>query len=455
MAKVLEPPKVGIPSQEILHGIEKNAGLNGIVGESLRKHLYWTEIKYKLEANPDLKNINVADIWAVVKLLRRANLKNLRIGGMDLKFAVSDEIERWVYTIHDGLKSVARGNIFNPKTDVGERFIRESLMEEAIASSIMEGANTTRRVAKDMLNENRPPKNKEERMVSNNYRTMEFIRGLCSSNDSKITPELVISIQAMLTEGTLEHPEDVGKLRDTNEIVVGDKMRISKDYQPPDYHAIRAGLKGLCEFANDNRVFIHPIIKACVIHYFVGYLHPFNDGNGRTARALFYWHMIRQGYDLMEIMPISTVIRRSPGLYAESYQRCEFDENDVTYFIRYKLEVLEKALKLTTDYIREKLNEYEALVKRAKLEEQLNYRQVDILQKALNRPSKGITISEVQNLYGVVYQTARADLLKLAELGYLEQRKAGHKFMFTPPKDIKTLISPKSVPRGRNNFSNL
>jgi Fic family protein len=433
MAKVIKPPIVSSPKEAILQELERNTTLSRIITESVRDHLYWTEVKYKLEAKT--ANIKPEDVWSVIKFMRKPNSRIVKIGGFEIKLSIPDGIDARIHNIDNRLKNIERGNIFSPETDVGERFIRESLMEEAIASSIMEGANTTRRIAKDMLNENRKPKNAEERMVSNNYRTMEFIREM----EDKITPEAIINIQAMLTEGTLKHPEDVGKLRTTDEIVVSDQRDISKDYIPPSHEKIRIGLEGLCSFANEGNE-MHPLLKACIIHYFIGYLHPFNDGNGRTARALFYWFMIKSGYRLMEIMPISTIIRKSPGIYAESYRRAELDENDVTYFIRYNFTVLEKALKQTKEYIEERLREYETLLKHAKLGEKLNERQVDILQKALKRPEKGIAIAEVQNLYGVVYQTARTDLLKLAHLGYLEKRKVRHKFVFMPPKNLKKLL---------------
>ncbi len=51
--------------------------------------------------------------------------------------------------------------------------------------------------------------------------------------------------------------------------------------------------------------FIHPVIRAILLHFMLAYDHPFVDGTGRTARALFYWSMAHQGYWLMDFISIT------------------------------------------------------------------------------------------------------------------------------------------------------
>jgi Fic family protein len=73
----------------------------------------------------------------------------------------------------------------------------------------------------------------------------------------------------------------------------------------------------------------------------LGYDHPFLDGNGRTARALFYWAAANNGYWLMEFISISQIIKQSPAQYGKSFLYSEYDENDVTYFIVHQLSVID------------------------------------------------------------------------------------------------------------------
>lgn len=98
-------------------------------------------------------------------------------------------------------------------------------MDEAIASSQIEGAATTRRVAKEMLRTGRPPQTRGERMILNNFRTVSRIGDL---GDKPLTTSVLLELQASLTEGTLADPGEVGRLRtpiDDDDIIVGDGLK--------------------------------------------------------------------------------------------------------------------------------------------------------------------------------------------------------------------------------------
>lgn len=99
-------------------------------------------------------------------------------------------------------------------------------------------------------------------------------------------------------------------------------------HTPPSYKDILPFIEDLCIFFNENntKVFIHPIIKGIIIHFMIAYMHPFVDGNGRTARALFYWYMLKSGYWLTEYLSISRVIVKSKKSYENAYLYTEADE---------------------------------------------------------------------------------------------------------------------------------
>ena len=94
-------------------------------------------------------------------------------------------------------------------------------MEEAIASSQLEGAATTRKVAKEILRKNRKPRNKSEQMIVNGFHTIQRAVKL---RGEKLTPKLILEFQKEITKDTLKDPDDVGKWRDNNEIVVADPI---------------------------------------------------------------------------------------------------------------------------------------------------------------------------------------------------------------------------------------
>ncbi len=221
--------------------------------------------------------------------------------------------------------------------------VMNSLMEEAIASSIIEGAATTRKAAKEMLRKGKKPSNKSEQMVINNYRAMQYIM---EHRDEPLTTELILAVHRIVTENTLEDSA-VGRFRDNDDIVVADPVNGTVHHIPPVYTKVPEMIEELCRFANQDdegpEKFIHPIVKGVILHFLIGYIHPFEDGNGRCARSIFYWYVFSRGYWLFEYMPISRIILKSRKDYSIAYLHTEYDEMDLTYFLLYNIRCIEKA----------------------------------------------------------------------------------------------------------------
>ncbi|MFL5320077.1 MAG: Fic family protein, partial [Myxococcaceae bacterium] len=310
-----------------------------------------------------------------------------------------------------------------------DRYLLRSLAEEAITSSQLEGASTTRKVAKEMLLTGRAPRTKDERMIANNFRGMEFVR---TQVDEPITRAGLLRLHEILTEGTLEEA-DVGRFRRADELVnVVDHADGSVLHMPPSAEQLPQRLDALLAFANggDEAPFVHPIIRAITVHFGLAYEHPFVDGNGRTARALFYWSMLRSGYWMAEFLSISRVLKKAPAQYSRAFLLTETDDGDLTYFLLHQLSVLQTAIKDLHSYLArkaEQLKEADALISS---ESGFNHRQRTLLADAVRHPSARYTIEAYRRQYGVVYQTARADLLGLAEAGLLKKIQIGKAFHF-------------------------
>ena len=320
-----------------------------------------------------------------------------------------------------------------------ERFLISSLMEESIASSQLEGAATTRKVAKEMLRTARKPKTKSELMILNNYIT---INHLTKMKNKKITPEMILEIHALITKDTIGDKKYEGRFRDTNDVRVVDSSTGKIYYTPPDHSIIAQLIDDLCFFINNEskKNFMHPIIKASIIHFLIGYIHPFVDGNGRTARAIFYWYLISKGYWLMEYMSISRTIIKAPSKYARAYMYTEKDDNDLTYFISFQIRTLDQSLEELKKYIRKKIKERDQLYDLLKVEG-LNPRQIQIIKKFSDNPKLVMTIKEVKNTFNVVPQTARTDLLKLVKMGFLRKSRMGKKkLIFLRSEQFESLL---------------
>ena len=285
--------------------------------------------------------------WASLKLARAARSRPLPLtdkAGRPMTVVLTDAFQRRLHL----LDRSASGSFAELVEDTDRRtrdgYLARSLIEEAMTSSQLEGASTTASVAKAMLRSNRSPRDKSERMIVNNYRaTLELDRWV----EQPLTPGRIFEIHRVITDGTLDDADTAGRLRNDDEAVhVVDDISQRVLHEPPPARELSERLERLCAFANDDHVqpFLHPVIRAIAIHFQVGYDHPFVDGNGRTARTLFYWSMLRSGYWLSRFLSISSVIRRKPADYKRAYLYAESDANDLGYFIEHQRDVMELAV---------------------------------------------------------------------------------------------------------------
>jgi Fic family protein len=315
-----------------------------------------------------------------------------------------------------------------------------SLIEESINSSQLEGASTTRDVAKAMLRQKREPKDHSEQMIFNNYHAMQFIR---EYKNEKLTPAIICELHRILTEKTLDDESKSGHYRsEEDDIHIIDGTESQVLHTPPKAAELAERMARICQFANseDEQNFIHPVIKAIILHFMIGYDHPFVDGNGRTARALFYWSMAQQGYWLIEFVSISKIIKQAPVQYGKAYLYTETDDNDLTYFLLHQLEVIRKSIEALYEHLQRKAREMEDVEKQlddSYLEGVLNHRQLAVIRHALKHAGAEYSIQEHLAAHKISYQTARTDLLNLSDkFNLLRKRKYGNSFVFVSPPDL-------------------
>jgi Fic family protein len=328
--------------------------------------------------------------------------------------------------------------------DTRDRHLVSSLIEEAITSSQLEGASTTMLDAKTLLRSGRKPVDRSEQMIVNNYRAMLFIRDI---RDEDLTPSIILELHKIVTENALDNPDAVGRWRLPKEnIAVYDERDGTSLHVPPEAHELDERIEKLCEFANegDTEPFLHPVIRAMLLHFLIGYDHPFVDGNGRTARALFYWHMAKHKYWLVEFVSISSILKNAPAQYSRSFLLSETDDNDLTYFLLYQCDVILKAIVALHEYLSKKIEEQrqtEVLLKGPSgIRRQFNHRQLAVLAHAQRHPGAHYTIRSHQTSHNVTYQTARTDLLDLAQSELLDKIKKQRTFVFIAPGDLNKRI---------------
>ena len=398
------------------------------------RYVHWDKLRY---LDPP-KGLSPEEWWSALKFARLAGRRALPLvdgDGKPFTYVLADPTSERLREIdmHGGGEIAGRDTI---PAESRERYIVRSLMEEAIASSILEGAHTTRRVAKEMLRTGREPRNKHERMVFNNFQTMEFAR---DSRKETLSRELVLDIHRRVTRETLDDPDQAGRLRRTDEPVVVEDDTGEVTYTPPPAASLEARMEAMCDFANGRTPpeFVHPALRAIILHFWLAYDHPFVDGNGRTARALFYWSILHHEYWMFEFVSISPLLKKAPASYAKAFLYTESDDNDLTYFILHQLDVIRRAIADLHGYINRKTRETQRLAATLRRTRDLNHRQRALLAHALRHPNQEYTFESHRASHGVTYATARADVLALAESGYLAEHRAGRRRVFTPVDDLE------------------
>ncbi len=411
------------------------------------KYRHWDNFRHA----PPLADYSAEEQWLAVRTSRDALARPLPLldtRSRPFTVAMPAPVLEFLHRIdRDASGNMGGGFVgAEPITNTATRdsYLFRSIVEEAIASSQLEGASTTRRVAKAMIQEGRPAATRSERMILNNYRGMLLVR---DHRQEALTPALVFALQRELTESTMDDSSGAGRLRRADEHIVVEDETGTMLHRPPHADELPQRLAAMCDFANgtSDTEFLHPVIRAILLHFWLAYDHPFADGNGRTARALFYWSMAHSGYWLCEYVSISRILRKARGAYARSYLYTESDSNDTTYFVLHQLRTLARAIDDLHEYLARKtrqMRDIEHLVRQTSLaQHDLNPRQLALLRHALDWPDAQYTVASHQRSHGTSYQTARTDLLRMADLGLLRQFKVSKAFVFAPAGDLAVRLS--------------
>jgi Fic family protein len=398
------------------------------------EYLHWDELR-RHQPPPDW---TLESWWLALKMKRNSLYRELPFldqKGQPFRFAIPDAVLSRLHEC-DFIGGTSAGAVSDQAAR--DRYIFDSLLEESITSSMLEGAATTRAVAKELIRTARSPRDKSERMILNNFEAMKRI---AEAREKQLSPEFVFEIHRILVEGTLDNPEAAGRLRNSDEPVHVVDGEGSVFHEPPPANELKERLAALCQFANAEQGgkagFIPPAIRAIILHFVLAYDHPFVDGNGRTARALFYWMMLQHGFSQFEYISISGILHKAPAQYARSFLHTETDDNDLTYFILHQLDVINRAIGELRSYAKRKQEELQRMEVRLRSFPDLNYRQISMISHAVRHPGEETSLREYQFRFKVAYATARADLLDIVERGLFEQRKRGKTGCFMPVPDLE------------------
>lgn len=372
-------------------------------------------------------------LWSALKFKRRSTAHHFVIASQEVSVNFTTRINAAISLVD---RTTFARNGEPTDEDAASYLMSQLIMEEAISSSQLEGAATTSRVAMELLAVGREPRNEDESMIMGNWRLMQHITAM---GDGPLTRDDILDMHHIACAGINDEKYRPGEVRRNNDIfVAGRDGEII--HQPPDYSLVDGMLHALCaevEFLEQQGT--HPLLVACIMHFAIGYIHPFNDGNGRTARGLFYHHLIRRGYHAFRYISISKLLKAAAIKYGMSYLYSETDELDLTYFVQFQCDVVMRAVKAFTEQITTLHQERALLVKWVEENKALAKGELDIMAIALHAPGSLLSAAAVKSRLGIADNTARSRLKSLAEQGLLRPIKEGKGTVYQAPVSLRKL----------------
>lgn len=390
-----------------------------------QRYLALDEIKHRLKQ----QGIKESDWPAISKEI----IATRKTGAVTLFFK-SIEPKFWFYpadVIHkkiDEIEKLGKSlyEQINKNITFKNDFLLDSSIEEAITSAIYEGAHSTRAQAEQLIASGDRPKSKDEWMLINNLQAMKWVK---ENQSAPLTRDAILRIHKIVTENTLEGDDAnfQGKFRNDT-VFVGSHEGIK--------HAkIEQAIDEMIQLTTNNPRYFHPLLKGILVHYFMGYIHPFFDGNGRAARTLFYFKSIRNQLDYVELLSVSAYLRSHGKQYEKSFEKVKDNEYDLTYFIDFCLDSMSSALK----EVSRKVN-YLLRMMDLKDEFGLSQTQVGLMQRMALHKFRTIDIEEYAQQISKSREFARQELKHLLDLDLVSEIKVSKKLVYKVNADKLKLI---------------
>ena len=305
----------------------------------------------------------------------------------------------------------------------------KAMEEEIISTFTIEQIDTSRDSVRKILS-GYAPSNESENRIYGMKKGLEFI----SDPANRITEETIHQLYE-LTIGAFLPEEDRllpgNKYRHDSVYIVGDKVEhTGLPWQKlPDY------MGSLVAFISEESS-MNDLLKAALIHFYIAYLHPWFDGNGRMARLMHLWYLVQQGYSSALFVPLSEYVEKSRKGYYDAYTLSEQNARfsgvlDVTPFLVYFIEnvyhKLGSALPApsTTDTFRKALEQGGVTEKEQALWHFVlsAYGDSEFSTKQLEK-----------NFGNAAYATIRSFVLKFEKLGLLRSSKYGNRIKYQVQK---------------------
>lgn len=303
----------------------------------------------------------------------------------------------------------------------GAKALEEEIVATSAIESIAFNKDSVRNIMKGLA-----PKDEEEKRIYGLKQGFEFI----SHKENKITEENIYKLYVMTTGNFLD---DKSKLQQGNfyrhdtVYVMSDKV----EHSGLDRKKLPEYMKSFVDFANaDDK--INDLLKAAMLHFYIAYLHPYFDGNGRMARLIHMWFLIRKGYESTLFVPFSSYVEKSRRKYYDAYTLVEENYKlsgviDISPFLIYFTQNVYE--KMTGDTVKANtLETYGSALSAGEITE----KEAKLWQFVLSAyGGDTFTTKQLEKDFGnAAFATVRSFVLKFTDLGLLNARKMKNKVLY-------------------------
>jgi Fic family protein len=246
-------------------------------------------------------------------------------------------------------------NSYRPLSATLVRKLRESFsVEMAYNSNAIEGNRLTLKETMLVIQEGMTVKGKslkDHLEAKNHYEAIQYLYGLIEDRKRKsLSEHLVRSLQRLIVH---DIESDGGTYRKGNVIITGSKHR------PPEAHDVPRLMNYLIEWIRKNHKKLHPIELAARAHHMLVHIHPFDDGNGRTARLFMNLLLMGSGY------PLVVILRADRKKYYQALERA--DQGHLQEIEKLVAQAVERSMSLYLKAIDSSSNKKERLLKLSEL----------------------------------------------------------------------------------------
>jgi Fic family protein len=336
---------------------------------------------------------------------------------------------RYTHKIVNNLTQIAsaRDLILNspmiPKWEVALR--REAIIRSVHSSTSIEGNRLSLEQVSDLAHGREVMATRKDKQEVINYlNILENIDNLTDGN--RVTEKNILSIHKILTQETLDNSSDCGAYRNRY-VVVANRLTREVIFRPPSNDEVPGLMRALIDWINSTEAkTLDSVIEAGISHYELVRIHPFVDGNGRTARVLATLILYLRGFDAKQFFCLDDYYDSDRTAYYKALQSVDQISLDLTSWLEYFVEgvkvsiaaVKEKVIRLSSERLRRTKKGQIALTER----------QMRIVE-FINQNGK-ITNKDIRSIFKISPQAAHKEVTKLVKLDVIKRAGKGRSLSY-------------------------